>query len=135
MALNGAQEDLLLSYVKIFDKNGFSFSFDEAKEPGKRVSLMGVPRSKSLVFDESDVQELLWLLSDESTLNIENLRPSKVHRMFASRACRSAVMIGTALDFAQMRKIVDHMADMEHPWNCPHGRPTMRHVVDLLRIL
>ncbi|KAL5258702.1 hypothetical protein ACHWQZ_G009235 [Mnemiopsis leidyi] len=134
MALNGAQEDLLLAYKHIFDKNGFSFSFDDSKEPGKRISLTGVPRSKSLLFDESDVQELLWLLSEESTFNIENLRPSKVHRMFASRACRSAVMIGTALDFAEMRKIVDHMADMEHPWNCPHGRPTMRHVVDLSRI-
>ena len=134
MALNGAQEELLLSYKHIFDKNGFSFSFDDSKEPGKRISLTGVPRSKSLLFDESDVQELLWLLSEDSTFNIENLRPSKVHRMFASRACRSAVMIGTALDFAEMRKIVDHMADMEHPWNCPHGRPTMRHVVDLSRI-
>ena len=134
MALNGAQEDLLLSYRHIFDKNGFTFSYDDAKEPGQRVRLTAVPRSKSLLFDESDVQELLWLLSEESTLNIENLRPSKVHRMFASRACRSAVMIGTALDYNQMRKIVDHMAEMEHPWNCPHGRPTMRHVVDLSRI-
>ena len=134
MALNGAQEDLLLSYEHIFDKNGFTFSVDETKEPGKKVSLTGVPRSKYLLFEEEDVQELLWLLSEESTLNIENLRPSKVHRMFASRACRSAVMIGTALSFVQMREIVDHMADMDHPWNCPHGRPTMRHVVDLLRI-
>lgn len=134
MSLNGAQEELLLSYRHIFEKNGFTFSVTDSEVPGKRVHLTGVPRSKSLLFDESDVQELLWLLSEDSTLNVENLRPSKVHRMFASRACRSAVMIGTALDQGQMREIVDHMADMDHPWNCPHGRPTMRHVVDLSRI-
>jgi DNA mismatch repair protein PMS2 len=23
------------------------------------------------------------------------------------------------------------MAEMEHPWNCPHGRPTMRHLMSL----
>jgi hypothetical protein len=44
-----------------------------------------------------------------------------VTSMFASRACRSAVMIGTALSRAQMTNIVRHMFDMEHPWACPHG--------------
>ncbi len=28
----------------------------------------------------------------------------------------------------QMRVLVDHMAGMDQPWNCPHGRPTMRHL-------
>lgn len=23
------------------------------------------------------------------------------------------------------------MGTMDQPWNCPHGRPTMRHLVDL----
>ena len=30
-----------------------------------------------------------------------------------------------------MNSIVEHMSKMEHPWNCPHGRPTMRHLVNL----
>ena len=55
----------------------------------------------------------------------------KLMQMFASRACRSAVMIGTALSTPQMRKIVGQMKEVLHPWQCPHGRPTMRHMVDL----
>jgi hypothetical protein len=51
--------------------------------------------------------------------------------MFASRACRSSVMIGTALSKSKMSSIVKHMADMEHPWACPHGRRTMQHLFDL----
>lgn len=46
--------------------------------------------------------------------------------MLASRACRSSIMIGTALDAKQMRRVVDHLADLQSPWQCPHGRPTMK---------
>ena len=51
--------------------------------------------------------------------------------MFASRACRKSIMVGTALNIHQMKKLVSHMSDIEQPWNCPHGRPTMRHLVNL----
>ena len=48
--------------------------------------------------------------------------------MLASRACRSSIMIGRALDGRTMRAVLAHLADLEAPWNCPHGRPTMRHL-------
>ena len=54
--------------------------------------------------------------------------------MFASRACRSAVMIGTALSRSKLQTLVRHMSEMEHPWACPHGRPTMRHLFDLSQL-
>lgn len=40
-------------------------------------------------------------------------------------------MIGTALNVQEMKKLVTHMGEIEHPWNCPHGRPTMRHIASL----
>ena len=46
--------------------------------------------------------------------------------MLASRACRSSIMIGRSLDTAEMRRVVSHLADLESPWQCPHGRPTMK---------
>ncbi|KAH7030948.1 uncharacterized protein B0I36DRAFT_383852 [Microdochium trichocladiopsis] len=58
-------------------------------------------------------------------------RPSKVRKMFAMRACRSSVMIGKALTTKQMEKLVRHMGELDKPWNCPHGRPTMRHLCRL----
>ena len=27
--------------------------------------------------------------------------------------------------------VVRNLANLEQPWNCPHGRPTMRHLADL----
>lgn len=30
-----------------------------------------------------------------------------------------------------MEGVVRHMGEIERPWNCPHGRPTMRHLAGL----
>ena len=52
----------------------------------------------------------------------------RVRAMLAMRACRSSIMIGKALDRPLMQRILEHLADLQAPWNCPHGRPTMRHL-------
>ncbi|KAM7541201.1 hypothetical protein Aperf_G00000038975 [Anoplocephala perfoliata] len=78
--------------------------------------------------DQSSVSHLGGHLGSRSC------RPSRLRDILASRACRSAVMIGTALDHNQMTRIVSNMSSMEHPWNCPHGRPTMRHLFHLGRL-
>jgi DNA mismatch repair ATPase MutL len=36
--------------------------------------------------------------------------------MFASRACRKSIMIGTALSKTDMRRLIDHMGEIEQPW-------------------
>ena len=61
----------------------------------------------------------------------QHVRLPKLRSMFASRACRSAVMIGTALEPSKMKQIVSQLARLDQPWNCPHGRPTLRHLVSL----
>jgi DNA mismatch repair protein PMS2 len=61
-------------------------------------------------------------------------RLPKAVAMFANRACRGSVMIGTALSKKEMETIVQRLASVQHPWNCPHGRPTLKHVKDMLPI-
>lgn len=62
------------------------------------------------------------------------LRIPKLVSMFASRACRSAIMIGTAMQESEMKTVISRLEKIDQPWNCPHGRPTMRHLVDLLAV-
>ena len=62
-------------------------------------------------------------------------RLPKAIAMFASRACRTSIMIGTALSHKEMSSIVQKLAKVDKPWNCPHGRPTMRHVANVLPLL
>lgn len=97
--------------------------------------LTALPVSKNITFDTSDLMELLTLYSDgtSSTQAADKsmYRCTKAKRMFASRACRSSIMIGTALKREKMESVVYHMGELDLPWNCPHGRPTMRHLISL----
>ncbi|SIO73343.1 Mismatch repair endonuclease PMS2 [Babesia microti strain RI] len=53
-------------------------------------------------------------------------RPPKIWSILANRACRSAVKIGDDLNRGKMEQIKDTLGDLDHPWNCPHGRPTIK---------
>ncbi|TDH71725.1 hypothetical protein CCR75_007237 [Bremia lactucae] len=57
----------------------------------------------------------------DTPLNPLGIRLPKVMAMFASRACRTSVMIGTALHKEEMQKIVYNLSKLDQPWNCPHG--------------
>ena len=54
----------------------------------------------------------------------------KVWQILACRACRGAVMTGKALRTGEMERIIRNLSTLQQPWNCPHGRPTLRHLVD-----
>ncbi|KAL5112470.1 Mismatch repair endonuclease PMS2 [Taenia crassiceps] len=131
LVLNAVQEHLLEENMNVFSESGFVFSADESAPLGQRFLLMSAPMSEGKVFGIADVEEMLFVLSESLS---RNCRPSRLRDILASRACRSAVMIGTVLDHKQMTRIVSNMSTMEHPWNCPHGRPTMRHLFHLGRL-
>uniref|UniRef100_A0A3Q3R123 Mismatch repair endonuclease PMS2 n=1 Tax=Monopterus albus TaxID=43700 RepID=A0A3Q3R123_MONAL len=126
--LTAVSENVLLENIEIFRKNGFEFLIDEDAQVMERVKLVSLPTSKNWTFGPADIEELIFMLSDSPGVMC---RPSRVRQMFASRACRKSVMIGTALSVSEMKKLVVHMGEIEHPWNCPHGRPTMRHLANL----
>ncbi|XP_016530321.1 mismatch repair endonuclease PMS2 isoform X3 [Poecilia formosa] len=151
--LTAVSENVLLENVEIFQKNGFEFLIDEdgrtvirllqagrtvpscshcevipSAQVMERVKLVSLPTSRNWTFGPADIEELIFMLSDSPGVMC---RPSRVRQMFASRACRKSVMIGTALSVSEMKKLVIHMGEIEHPWNCPHGRPTMRHLANL----
>lgn len=118
--------------------------------------IKSLPYSKNTVFTAEDFMELVQIIGEhldyskddttttsfrvgvtdrsrkskdaESTtlMHKELLRPKKVYSMLASRACRSSIMVGRALEHKTMKKVVTNLATLESPWNCPHGRPTLR---------
>ncbi|KAK7134540.1 hypothetical protein R3I93_017837 [Phoxinus phoxinus] len=126
--LPAISETVLMENLEIFRKNGFDFLIDEDAQVMERVKLVSLPTSKNWTFGPSDIEELIFMLSDSPGIMC---RPSRVRQMFASRSCRKSVMVGTALNISEMKKLVLHMSEIEQPWNCPHGRPTMRHLANL----
>ncbi|KAJ5643322.1 uncharacterized protein N7484_005829 [Penicillium longicatenatum] len=131
--LTAVEEEVVLENRTALEKNGFIVTVDESgDEPiGRRCQLVSLPLSKEVVFGSRDLEELIVLLSESSGTGNSVPRPSKVRKMFAMRACRSSIMIGKTLTTRQMQRVVRNMGTIDKPWNCPHGRPTMRHLMRL----
>ncbi|KAJ2763227.1 ATP-binding mismatch repair protein [Coemansia sp. BCRC 34490] len=128
LELSVVDEAVAVEHNDALMRSGFHLRVDETQEPGRRVSLLSQPFIDQTLFDHSDLLELIGKLcvAPESSPRCERAR-----RMFASRACRKSTMIGDPLALPQMRAIVRHLSSLDHPWNCPHGRPTMRHLFRL----
>lgn len=131
LELSVIDELLVMEYKDVFSKNGFKLSIDQEEEPGQRIKLVSFPVSKNTMFTEYDFHELIQLIREHEGHDMSNIRCSKIRSMFAMRACRSSIMIGKPLSMRTMKKVVNNLSDLEKPWNCPHGRPTLRHLMEL----
>lgn len=127
LELTAIEEETIQNFRDVLLKNGFNIETDLSGDTpvGKRCRLVSLPMSREVVFDAQDLEELIALLNEGAGTHA---RPSKVRKMFAMRACRISIMVGKALTQQQMQKVVRHMGEIDKPWNCPHGRPTMRHL-------
>jgi len=148
LQLTAIEEETILTHTATLTKNGFTISIDTSgtSPVGQRCKLLTLPTSRETVFTTRDLEELLALLSEApppaEDITSDNdddawqharpvIRPSKVRKMLAMRACRSSIMVGKTLSRKGMEGVVRHMGEIERPWNCPHGRPTMRHLARL----
>ncbi|KAI2469943.1 DNA mismatch repair protein MutL [Annulohypoxylon bovei var. microspora] len=129
LELTALEEEVIRENMPALEANGFAVSLDEsgAAPVGARCRLLSLPLSRETTFSLADLEELVSMLTDHASASAIP-RPSRVRKMFAMRACRSSVMIGKHLTAPQMLRLVRHMGELDKPWNCPHGRPTMRHL-------
>ncbi|KAF2109895.1 hypothetical protein BDV96DRAFT_584776 [Lophiotrema nucula] len=138
LELTAVEEEVILANEQALLANGFKVEIDEsgATQVGRRVKLTSLPTSKGVTFSPSDLEDLIQKLfesppSSSDTGSQYMPRPDKVRKLLAMRACRSSVMVGKTLKHSKMEQLVRNMGTMEKPWNCPHGRPTMRHLQSL----
>lgn len=131
--LTAVDEILVKEKLHIFKLNGFGVKFDADQPPGQRVKLMLMPllKQENQLYTVDDFYELLALIAENP--HNKSVRPLKVRRQLAMKACRLSIMIGASLTRNRMEEVVKSLATLDKPWNCPHGRPTMRHLVELAR--
>ncbi|VDO81279.1 unnamed protein product [Heligmosomoides polygyrus] len=111
--LGAVQASALRDNLSIMEANGFGFEF---KESGKRW--LHCPS-----WLESFLVNLrLEILTVVSEFPGVMYRPAKLRRIFASRACRKSVMIGTALTTAQMQSVIK-ICPTNAPAGCRRGGP------------
>ena len=158
LAVNLHKEVFLFNGFKV--QSAQEADAKDAHNPNEYL-IRSLPYSKKTVFNTDDFMELVQIINehldysredtsttsfrvgitdrsrktdkggDTSLMHKELLRPKKVYSMLANRACRSSIMVGRTLDQKTMKKVVTNLATLESPWNCPHGRPTLRFVKKL----
>lgn len=105
-----------------------SATSDDAVTNALAVTVSSVPILPYDTVVPQDVCELTAQLLQYQSI----VRPLRaVWHSMATKACRSSIMIGAVLNDKMMRGIVDHLGTLDQPWNCPHGRPTLRYLGNL----
>lgn len=95
----------------VIEKNGFKLN--------DKNQITHLPIYKNIQFDETDLIELI---------NQPTQILSKINKILAMKACRKSIMIGQHLPVSVMNRILTNLSSLDKPWNCPHGRPTIRYL-------
>jgi len=51
--------------------------------------------------------------------------PQIIREKIASMACKAAVKGNNALTYEEADKLIEQLLELDNPYNCPHGRPTI----------
>ncbi|KPA86083.1 mismatch repair protein PMS1 putativemismatch repair protein [Leptomonas pyrrhocoris] len=120
VAMDAHEVNLAVEHADMLQHHGFKVRLGSDDTKLLVCSLPVLPYD---VVSAADVVELVQQLVLYGTIT-HPLRA--VWHSMATKACRSSIMIGTALTMKTMRQVVRRLGELEQPWNCPHGRPTLR---------
>lgn len=65
--------------------------------------------------------DLLNIVMDK---NISNVYEAKIEKII-SMSCKKAVKANDRLNFLEAKQLIEKLLNIENPFNCPHGRPTI----------
>ena len=89
---------------------------------GNTFILRAVPS----LLDRADPKRLLLDIVDDLLEGKRVEEPlERQERVIMIMACRGAVKAGDKLEWKEMVSLLQELPRMEHPYTCPHGRPTM----------
>lgn len=112
------QEELVLKEnLSLFEEVGFVI------EPfgGRDYAIRGVPANMLGMDDQLLFTQMLSSLTEGR----EKITPEYLYEKLATMACKAAVKGGDTLSTAQANSLIEELLNLEDPYNCPHGRPTI----------
>ncbi len=111
------EEELLKSNMEYF--TGYGFEIEEFG--GDEYAVRGIPAD----FSQADPKELLLEILDELNDDTKKATPDTIKDKIATMACKAAVKGNNRLSQAEAKELINELMELENPYNCPHGRPTM----------
>lgn len=88
---------------------------------GKEYAINAIPAD----FEGIDMRNMfLEMLDDFNNLSAKNT-PDLILEKVASMSCKAAVKGNHRLSLQEMDKLISELLELENPYLCPHGRPTI----------
>lgn len=117
ITLNLQEQEKMKRYLDIFQSLGFEMeSFG-----GRDYSIRAVPQDLFNMTGEEFFIEILDHLDENPSSQTLSVLSDKM----ATMACKAAVKGNQQLSAAEVRALIDELLELENPYNCPHGRPTI----------
>lgn len=117
LTLNRNEEVLLQKHMNYFTDIGFEI------EPfgGREYAVRGVPANLFSIAKKELLLEMIDGLTDDGVAH----SPDMIYEKVASMSCKAAVKGGNRLSVAEANELIDQLLNLENPYACPHGRPTI----------
>ena len=117
LSLSMSESQLLEKYLENFKNIGFQI------EPfgGQDYAVRAVP-SDLYTFDSEDV---LMGIVDNLSNETGKMVPDIINEKIASMSCKAAVKGNSKLSYEEADKLIEQLLQLDNPYNCPHGRPTI----------
>ena len=116
--LSMQEEETLNTHMDIFTNIGFEI------EPfgGDSYAIRAVPDNLFSIAKKELFTEMLDQLVDGIH---SSLAPDIVAEKVASMSCKAAVKGNSRLSAAEVETLIGELLELENPYHCPHGRPTI----------
>ncbi|MBO6180036.1 MAG: DNA mismatch repair endonuclease MutL [Selenomonadaceae bacterium] len=103
--------------LELFSKLGFTLV-----PSGKMVfRLVEIPVDVPIGEAEEALREILVNILEAPEVTAATIR----EKLIAVTACRGAIKAGDELSIKQMATLLKELSEADHPYTCPHGRPTI----------
>ena len=114
--LQNKEKEILFTYSGTFQEMGYQWD-----EEAGGVSLTAIPVDFPSVDKEEVFLEILDGLSEDS----EQLSGESLYNKIASMSCKAAIKGNQQISFQECDALLDELLQLENPFACPHGRPTI----------
>ena len=114
--LSTGERDVLEEYKKEFLEMGYLW-----EEESNGISLTAIPVDFPTVRQEEVLLEILDGLMEDSAI----LEGESIYNKIASMSCKAAVKGNQKISVAECDAILQELLQLENPFACPHGRPTI----------
>ncbi len=120
LKLTEKEKQVLQDNMELLHQFGFSIEVIEQKEQ-KTYALLSVPL---IIKEPTSTKFFLDILDKLEEVPIENIYDTKIATI-ATMACKAAVKGNDRLDIREATALVEKLLQLENPFTCPHGRPTI----------